>query len=413
MKWMIPLSIRNGNIDEFEQASLMVKYASTIFQLTIGFPFILYYFGAKDAALVNLMTASLVPFSPLVMRITNSARAACHTLIFLLVAMIIGLALFMGGTKAAPLPVITAAPIAAGLLLGARDGVIWAGICVLLVVSIGLGELFGASFAGDFTSGQALFLHTAGFVTIIVAAAALMTQFDTVTKAALSEAQLANRRVAQMIEHVESTSEALSNSAADLLGVDDGSVISTDEAEGLTQQMMTTATAGRETLDSVGESLHGMIGHYRAISKRILNLHRHSGTIQDLVRTIDNISDRLDLMALNTGIEAAHVGEAGKRFRLLSDDMRRLAERVSGETTLIKAALRQVQSHTDAALDASLKGQSLTDDGTAKLDIMSQQFDAMYELIENTVESSKRMREDTRNQTTAIRHLARAGKGIA
>ena len=413
MNWMIPSAILNGDDpDELEKARLLAKYSVTVFQITIGFPFILFFFGADTAGFANLLTVLMVPLAPLAMWLTSSARFACHVLIFILIAMIMSLAVFMGGTSSAPLPVIVSAPIAAGFLLGARSGISWAGVCVLLTAAMGIAEYSGVDFSGDFTEGQELFLRTAGYITIIVIAAAFMIQFDTLTKEALSAVQSANRRMTQMIDQVEASSEALNGSAAELLGADSSNGF-TKQSLGLTQQMMTTATAGRDTLDSVGESLHGMIGHYAAISKRILNLHKQSGTIQDLVKTIDNISDRLDLMALNTGIEAAHVGEAGKRFRLLSDDMRRLAERVSAETTQIKAALTQVQSHTDAALDASLQGQSLTDDGTAKLEVMSRQFEKMYQLIENTVEASKRMREDTRNQTTAIRRLARAGKGIA
>lgn len=411
MNWTIPKHIRHGDADQLKTAELMVKYAMTVLQLTAPFPVIMYYLGAPQAALYNLILVGLVMGSPFVMRITGSVALACHTLIMLIVAMLMGLSLFMGGLVAPTVPAALAAPVAAMFLLGARAGISWAVVCIILIVVEASAEAMGVVFPNMVTPAQALFLRSAGLASVIVFVMAFMLQFDALTRQAVSEVQIANRRVTTMIEHVETTSITLSKSAAQLLGSDD--VNSKGERhEGLTQQMMTTASSSREMLDSMGESLYGMIGHYRAISQRIQDLHKQSGTIEDLVEIIDKISDRLDLMALNTGIEAAHVGVAGKRFRLLSDDMRRLAERVSAETTRIKAALRQVQQHTDAALDASMSGQSLTDDGTAKLDVMSRQFEHMYQLIESTAAASQRMSEDTRNQTTAIRRLARAGKAI-
>jgi len=124
-----------------------------------------------------------------------------------------------------------------------------------------------------------------------------------------------------------------------------------------------------------------------------------------MVHTIDNISDRLDLMALNTGIEAANAGAAGERFRLLAEDMRRLAERVLDETTRIKQSIRAVHAHTQAVTDASLAGQALTDEGRAQLESMARVFDDLYTLIERTADASKRITSETKRQLGAIQAL--------
>lgn len=405
MKWFIPNHIQEGLAAELQRARLLVQFSLGFGSFGISFSAIMLLMGAPWPALYNLLLSLIIVGLPLVLRWTGSMHLTANALVITMAVLMAGLTTMLGGIHSPNLPVMSVCPMVAAFLLGRRMAVFWIGVVLSTYVSVYvLDELLEYPWFFFHIQGEALaLLRTAGMCVLAVLVIVFVLQYDSAKNRALSVVSRANQRMADLITHLDATSTALGRSAAEFLGPESG--VQAAPTVGLTQQMLTTATSSRAMIHRVRDSIRGMIEQYNQISIRIHELHEQSGTIAEMVRTIDSISDRLDLMALNTGIEAANAGAAGQRFKLLADDMRRLAERVLSETTRIKASIRLVESHTKAATDASLAGQALTDEGVAQLQTMSHAFDEMYALIEHTADASKRITSETMSQLDTIHVL--------
>ena len=140
---------------------------------------------------------------------------------------------------------------------------------------------------------------------------------------------------------------------------------STDESARAAHQALEAAQKGdvavRGSLDGMQRIRRGV----QAISKRIKSLGDRSLEISVIVSTIEEIAGQTNLLALNATIEAAGAGEAGLRFGVVADEIRKLAERVARATRDIAALIKTIQAETQEAVLVTEHGTTEVESGYA------------------------------------------------
>ncbi len=140
---------------------------------------------------------------------------------------------------------------------------------------------------------------------------------------------------------MESQSELLSSTSVDLTTTSKKQAVVVEQARSATDNMSET------------------VGHTNELSNQMVGL---ADDIKNVVGIIQDIADQTNLLALNAAIEAARAGEHGRGFAVVSDEVRKLAERTQkslSEVSTIINSLTQSVTEVNESLKAQTK--SITD----------------------------------------------------
>ena len=137
---------------------------------------------------------------------------------------------------------------------------------------------------------------------------------------------------------------------------------------------------------------------------------QQAGAVLDIVA---ELAEQTNIVAINAAIEAAGAGDAGLRFGVVADEIRKLADRVATSTKDIRVMLDDVRGAVTATVMATETGSKAVDTGAAQVADMARSFRQIAAMVATTVEATREIELSTKQQASAVEQVHVAIAGLA
>lgn len=159
--------------------------------------------------------------------------------------------------------------------------------------------------------------------------------------------------VASGAEHVSAGAQALSQGATEQASSIEELSATISEITARVKQNAETSKEANALVKGVSGDLINSKNQMEELSNAMENIHRSSGEIGKIIKTIEDIAFQTNILALNAAVEAARAGSAGKGFAVVAEEVRNLASKsaeAAKETTrLIEDSVFAVGRGTELA----------------------------------------------------------------
>jgi twitching motility protein PilJ len=179
------------------------------------------------------------------------------------------------------------------------------------------------------------------------------------------------------------------------------------------KQVLQATERGRVAVQETVQDMQSIRSAVQRMSKQVKALGDRSLEISQIVSTIRDIANQTNLLALNAAIEAAGAGEAGARFAVVADQVRKLAESSTQATREIADLVKVIQTETQDAVVAMEQETQAVEAGSASALRTGEVFNEISGIAQRSSELAQTIASAAVNQTASTDQVGRSIKDFA
>jgi len=228
-----------------------------------------------------------------------------------------------------------------------------------------------------------------------------------------SELQLASNQQATASKEQATAMTEITTTISELLATSRQIAESSRRVAHIAEQTATLARSGDASVDRAQESVATIRRQVDAIVTNMVELGKKSQQIGGVLDIVSELAEQTNILAINATIEAAGAGEAGRRFAVVADEIRKLADRVAGSTKEVRGLIEDVRSSVNTTIMTTETGSKAVESGSKQVLEFTTAFKQIAGGVGTTTEAAREIELSTKQQTTAVEQVNVAVTNVA
>ncbi len=222
----------------------------------------------------------------------------------------------------------------------------------------------------------------------------------------------ANQQVTSAKEQATAMNE-ISTTISELLATAKQIAESARRVSSVAGDTATAARGGDQTVERTNQAIANIQRQVDLIVSHMLDLGKKSQQIGLFLDLINELAEQTNILAINATIEAAGAGENGKRFAVVAEEIRRLADRVGVSTKEIRQLIEDIRSAVNKTVMTTETGNKAVDAGARLFAEVTASFGSIGGMVVTTTEAAREIELSTKQQSSAVEQVNVAIANVA
>ena len=180
---------------------------------------------------------------------------------------------------------------------------------------------------------------------------------------------------------------------------------STSRVTQVSREAAGVADAGRDGLLSMTESMQKLDEAMNAFTRKLSTISQRAAGITSVVTTIAKVADQTNLLSVNATIEAEKAGESGRGFRIVAQEIRRLADQTALATKDIERMVRDMQAAVSSGTMEMDRFRGEVGQRIGEVADVSEQLGRVIEPVQTVTQALEHVHEGMQAQSQGARQI--------
>ncbi len=220
-----------------------------------------------------------------------------------------------------------------------------------------------------------------------------------------ADASTALARQERVIKNFSGSAAEVSSAVSEISATSEQLLVATSDVTDIAREAARVADQGRDGLESMTASMQQLDEAMNAFTRKLSTISQRAGGITVVVTTIAKVADQTNLLSVNATIEAEKAGESGRGFRIVAQEIRRLADQTALATKDIERMVRDMQSAVSSGTMEMDRFRNEVSQRIAEVSRVSEHLGRILAPVQSVTRSLETVHEGMETQSMGARQI--------